>query len=95
MSRYHIHGHAPCPTEGCEEVIAVDLHVTHDRGCWRTPNGDGWPESWDYDPDHPDTCPAGHPLEGEQWEASLERVFDAGEEPDDYRGRDTVDEDDR
>ena len=44
-----------CPI--CESSHPVRGTVSHDPGCWRTSNGDGWPESWEVDFDS-EQCPA-------------------------------------
>jgi len=33
-----------CPICGGHDLV---VSVIHDKGCWRTANGDGWPESFD------------------------------------------------
>lgn len=33
-----------CPICGDE---SLEFAVSHDAGCYRTSNGDGWPESWE------------------------------------------------
>jgi len=30
-------------------VVRCIINWSHDLGCWMTSNGDGWPESFDYD----------------------------------------------
>jgi hypothetical protein len=43
---------AMCPV--CEHGITATIH--HDPGCWRTANGDGWPESYDVEYHHDSAC---------------------------------------
>lgn len=57
-----------CPL--CEENHDLTGTVTHDPGCWRDKNGDGWPESWEVDFD-PTQCPK----MGEDFPQSVEEAF--------------------
>lgn len=86
MSRYTVQLTVKCPfpTEGgmCACPIEVALNVCHDPGCWRTPNGDGWPESWDFEATHAEECPECHtPLVGEVWEKAVDEAFSDHEPP--------------
>ena len=71
---------------GCGEAVDVEVNVSHDPGCRYTPNGDGWPESWDLDV-LTETCPSCHtPLEGDVFDARINEAFSRHETPtrDDY-----------
>ena len=65
-----------CP--GCEERVEVEASVYHDPGCYRTANGDGWPESWEMDVIGPNKCECGQDLETESFWEDVWEAFQKG-----------------
>lgn len=66
----------PCPH--CGEVVEIAVSISHDPGCWRTKNGDGWPESWDFDVLSTQCPECKIALDtDERWGAAIETAFQA------------------
>ena len=59
-----------------EDEHEITGWVSHDPGCWRTANGDGWPESWDVDFDEAQ-CPNAIPSETYDPSSPIHRIEDA------------------
>lgn len=80
-----------CPL--CADDYAHDIEgtITHDPGCWRTKNGDGWPESWELDFDA-SNCPTfdDSPAHVEAMDRAFSEESARLASGDDYDGPDTV-----
>lgn|GEM_PF-5214152 len=63
-----------CPV--CTELTWITLSISHDPGCWRTKNGDGWPESWEYDTLTNECGECHTPTETEAFAEAIEWAFD-------------------
>lgn len=69
-----------CPE--CGDGVQVAITVHHDPGCWRTRNGDGWPESWEYDV-HTESCGYCGSCINEKWSDRLDQAFAKSHYPED------------
>lgn len=79
MSRYTDVVLVECPS--CQETVLIALNVFHDPGCWRTTNGDGWPESWEVDvtTNHCPECQTS--TDTEDWQTRIDKAFASHERP--------------